>query len=235
MFFINAKLLEINVPLMTTTPPAVESELTSLVPWMMISLAIIPSLAHEYTPWILLSRWNLYNVQTQRRRFPDLYQLRPAIFPRSGLNPYPQSRTPQLQSSGHFTASSREDHLSKGLRDLSLDSRPIDFGIGRNVSKNNPLVNNLGSGYPSGNQQYFSFLTIIDLRRPSPQAFDEYDAYQDIDYNSPSSQVNINGPNLTMTVVHRLSTIIPLLYLRVHTSPLPRQSINNHTFITAIP
>jgi hypothetical protein len=75
--------------------------------------------------------------------------------PKSGLNPYPQSRTPQLQSSGHFTASSREDHLSKGLRDLSLDPRPIDFGIGRNVSKNIPLVNNLVSGYPSGNQQYF--------------------------------------------------------------------------------
>ena len=75
--------------------------------------------------------------------------------PKSALNPYPQSRTPQLQSSGHFTASSREDHLSKGLRNLNLDSRPVDFGVGRNISNNNNLVSNLGSGYPSGKQQYF--------------------------------------------------------------------------------
>ena len=72
--------------------------------------------------------------------------------PKSGLNPYPQSRTPQLQSSGHFTTSSREDHLSKGLRDLSLDLRPIDLGIGRKVSNN--AVPNLGQGYPSGKITY---------------------------------------------------------------------------------
>jgi hypothetical protein len=35
----------------------------------------------------------------------------------------------------------------------------------------------------------FSFLTILDLRRPSSQAFDEYDAYQDVDYNTfPQNQ-----------------------------------------------
>jgi hypothetical protein len=62
--------------------------------------------------------------------------------PKSGLNPYPQSRTPQLQSSGHFTI--REDSLSKGLRDLSLDSRPVEMGMGRRVSTNSP-VSNLGS------------------------------------------------------------------------------------------
>lgn len=69
--------------------------------------------------------------------------------PRSGLNPYPQSRTPQLQSSGHFTV--REDPLSKGFRDLSLEPRPVEGGSGRKVS-NNTLVSNLGSGYPSGNR-----------------------------------------------------------------------------------
>jgi hypothetical protein len=61
--------------------------------------------------------------------------------PKSGLNPYPQSRTPQLQSSGHFTASSREDPLSSSLRDLSLESRAAEMG--RKVS-------NIGSGYTSG-------------------------------------------------------------------------------------
>jgi len=43
--------------------------------------------------------------------------------PKSGLNPYPQSRTPQLQSSGHFTTSNRDDPLLTGLRDLSLETR----------------------------------------------------------------------------------------------------------------
>ena len=84
--------------------------------------------------------------------------------PKSGLNPYPQSRTPQLQSSGHFTASSREDHLSKALRDLSLESRPVDFGIGRNVSNNNPPVNNLGSGYPSGNHKYLFIFNYFRIQ-----------------------------------------------------------------------
>jgi hypothetical protein len=69
--------------------------------------------------------------------------------PQSGLNPYPQSRTPQLQSSGHFTASSPHDHLSKGLRDLSLDSRSKEVGRSRIVS-NNSALNNLGAGYPTG-------------------------------------------------------------------------------------
>ena len=69
--------------------------------------------------------------------------------PKSGLNPYPQSRTPQLQSSGHFTASKREDSLLTGIKDLTLESRPSDIGMGRRVSTNS-LVSNLGTGYPSG-------------------------------------------------------------------------------------
>src|SRR3981189_1109801 len=69
--------------------------------------------------------------------------------PRSGLNPYPQSRTPQLQSSGHFTTSSRDDPLLTGLRDLNIGSRNDEMGGGRKVS-NNTFVGNLGSGYPSG-------------------------------------------------------------------------------------
>lgn len=73
--------------------------------------------------------------------------------PRSGLNPYPQSRTPQLQSSGHFTTSSRDDPLLSGLRDLSLDSRPNDMGM-RKVS-NNSFVSNLGTGYPAGSSTIF--------------------------------------------------------------------------------
>jgi hypothetical protein len=69
--------------------------------------------------------------------------------PQSGLNPYPQSRTPQLQSSGHFTTSARDDPLSANFSNLNLDSRPGDMGPGRKVS-NNILVSNLGAGYPSG-------------------------------------------------------------------------------------
>jgi len=69
--------------------------------------------------------------------------------PQSGLNPYPQSRTPQLQSSGHFTTSSPHDHLSKGLRDLSLDSRSKEVGRSRIVSSNSAL-NNVGAGYSTG-------------------------------------------------------------------------------------
>jgi hypothetical protein len=68
--------------------------------------------------------------------------------PKSGLNPYPQSRTPQLQSSGHFTTSSRDDPLLTGLRDLSLE-RLNEIGMGRKVS-NNVGGNNIGSGYPLG-------------------------------------------------------------------------------------
>jgi hypothetical protein len=75
-------------------------------------------------------------------------------FPKSGLNPYPQSRTPQLQSSGHFTV--REDPLSKGFRDLSLESRPVEVGGGRKASSNT-LISNTGSGYPSGNSSYLYF------------------------------------------------------------------------------
>lgn len=51
--------------------------------------------------------------------------------PKSGLNPYPQSRTPQLQSSGHFTTSARDDPLLTGLRDLNLETRS---DVGRKVS-----------------------------------------------------------------------------------------------------
>ena len=72
--------------------------------------------------------------------------------PRSGLNPYPQSRTPQLQSSGHFTTSSRDDPLLTGLRDLNIGSRNDEMGGSRKVS-NNTFVGNLGSGYPSGMQE----------------------------------------------------------------------------------
>ena len=74
--------------------------------------------------------------------------------PRSGLNPYPQSRTPQLQSSGHFTTSSRDDPLLAGLRDLNLESRPHDIGMGLKVSSNS-FVGNLGSGYPAGSSLIF--------------------------------------------------------------------------------
>lgn len=69
--------------------------------------------------------------------------------PRSGLNPYPQSRTPQLQSSGHFTTSSRDDPLLTSLRDLNIGSRNDEMGGGRKVSSNS-FVGNLGSAYPSG-------------------------------------------------------------------------------------
>lgn len=76
--------------------------------------------------------------------------------PRSGLNPYPQSRTPQLQSSGHFTASSREDPLLTGLRDLNIGSRSDEMVGGRKVS-NSSFVGNLGSGYPSGIGETLSY------------------------------------------------------------------------------
>jgi hypothetical protein len=66
--------------------------------------------------------------------------------PKSGLNPYPQSRTPQLQSSGHFTTSSRDDPLLTGLRDLNLGSSHSEMG--RKVSSSS-FVGNLGSGYAS--------------------------------------------------------------------------------------
>ena len=73
--------------------------------------------------------------------------------PHSGLNPYPQSRTPQLQSSGHFTALPRDDLLSSGLRDLSLEPRSAETPTGRRLS-NTPPVSNVGSGYSSGEQPY---------------------------------------------------------------------------------
>ncbi len=76
--------------------------------------------------------------------------------PRSGLNPYPQSRTPQLQSSGHFTASSREDPLLTGLRDLNISSRSDEIVGVRKVS-NSSFVGNLGSGYPSGIWETLSY------------------------------------------------------------------------------
>ena len=69
--------------------------------------------------------------------------------PHSGLNPYPQSRTPQLQSSGHFTATTPHDHFSKGMRDLSLDSRPKEVGRSRVVS-NNAVLNNVSGSYSAG-------------------------------------------------------------------------------------
>lgn len=73
--------------------------------------------------------------------------------PKSGLNPYPQSRTPQLQSSGHFTTPTRDDPLLTGIRDLGLDSRSSEIGMGRKVNSNT-LVTNLGSGYPSGTNRF---------------------------------------------------------------------------------
>jgi hypothetical protein len=60
--------------------------------------------------------------------------------PKSGLNPYPQSRTPQLQSSGHFTTSPRDDQILAGMRDLNLETRS---DLSRKVS---------GKNY--GNQSY---------------------------------------------------------------------------------
>ena len=104
--------------------------------------------------------------------------------PQSGLNPYPQSRTPQLQSSGHFTTSVRDDPLSANFANLNLDSRPGEMGPGRKVV-NNILASNIGASYPAGDivspassSNYFS-----EYRRPSPQTFDEYDTLQD-EYNN---------------------------------------------------
>jgi len=68
--------------------------------------------------------------------------------PKSGLNPYPQSRTPQLQSSGHFTASTRDEPLLSGMRDLSLEARN---DIGRKVSGN--TFSN--QGFQTGNKPLF--------------------------------------------------------------------------------
>jgi hypothetical protein len=98
--------------------------------------------------------------------------------PKSGLNPYPQSRTPQLQSSGHFTTSSREDPLLTGLRDLNIGPSPSEMG--RKVSSNS-FVSNFGTGYASSGSSKRS-VADIDYGRSS-QTYDDYDTHQD-DHNS---------------------------------------------------
>ena len=113
--------------------------------------------------------------------------------PKSGLNPYPQSRTPQLQSSGHFTASTRENPLT-ALQDLSLESRSSEIGVGRKVS-NNVHVSNLGFGYSTGSFSSFTSLTTAGNRSVA-QPYDDYDLPQEVDYNHWQNQYQRTGtPN----------------------------------------
>jgi hypothetical protein len=83
----------------------------------------------------------------------------PREFSKSGLNPYPQSRTPQLQSSGHFTTPNRDDILSTGLRELTFEPRLNENSMSRKAS-GNTVVSNPGAGYPSGIWGHFSLLKL---------------------------------------------------------------------------
>jgi Pumilio-family RNA binding repeat len=93
--------------------------------------------------------------------------------PKSGLNPYPQSRTPQLQSSGHFSTSSRDEQfLSSSMRDLSLDGRESSRKTSANLFQN--------TGYQQG--QHIQIPAYIDYSRQSHHSYDHAETYQEVEY-----------------------------------------------------